>query len=92
MEYRSIINGIGLAQIKQSVDIPDYHLMVGTAECLDGLPLYIYGDYMPIQTATVLPDVEKMTYEDVQQDLASGKLTINDFFQNVYPLGNAIEK
>ena len=34
--YRGIINNIGNSQIKKVPDIPDFKLMVGTAELLTG--------------------------------------------------------
>ena len=89
--YRNIINAIALRQIKKPVEIPDYHLMVGTAEQLKSQPIVHYVDFMPKSTYDNLPNPE-MTFEEVQQNLASGTLTIDDFFQNVYPLGEPIVK
>ena len=88
--YRQMINGFGLLALGKPCQIPDYHLMIGTAEDLSSQPIMIFEDAMPKQVASMLPDIRDMDYEDVQSDLASGKLTIDDFFTNVYPLGDPI--
>lgn len=90
MGYQQTLNQIAFNQIKKNVDIPDYHLMVGTAEELSSQPIMIFENVMPKQVYNALPNIEGMTYEQVQENLASGKLTIDDFFQNVYPMGDAI--
>lgn len=89
--YRNIINAQGLKALRKPVNVPDYHLMVGNAECLSPLPILVYQDYMTAEVANILPKTSNMSSEDIQADLKSGKLSIEDFFQNVYPLGNPIE-
>lgn len=91
MSYKNIQNAHALKNVVKPAKIPDYHLMVGTAEDLSSQPLVHYVDFMPKQTYKMLPD-NKMTYEDVQANLEAGTLTIDDFFGNVYPLGEAIYK
>lgn len=92
MDYRAVVNRIGLNILTTAPSIPDYHLMIGSAEQLASQPIMTFEDFMPKQVAKLLPDITDMTYEDVQENLASGKLTINDFFTNVYPLGDALVK
>lgn len=86
--YKNILNMQGLKSLAKAPYMPDFHLMVAHAEDLTPQPVVIFKDFMPAQTVAMLPD--GMDYEDVQANLASGKLTIDDFFQNVYPLGDAI--
>ncbi len=88
--YKAILNRQALNQLSKPVDNPEFHLMVGCAEELSSQPIMKFADFMPEQVASVLPNIEGMTYEEVQSNLASGKLTIDDFFQNVYPLGEPI--
>lgn len=90
MEYRRLLNMQGLRALAVPCQIPDYRLMIGNAEDLSPQPIMVFTDFMPQQVAQALPDVTDMSYEDIQQDLASGKLTIDDFFTNVYPLGEAL--
>lgn len=90
--YKALLNAQALKILNKSVRVPDYHLMVGCAEDLEPQPIVVYQDFMPTQMAQMLPDVDNMSYEEVQANLASGKLTINDFFQNVHPLGEPIAK
>ena len=90
--YQSTLNRIAFNQIKKNVDIPDYHLMIGTAEELASQPIMLSENIIPKHVYNALPNIDNMTYEEVQQNLSSGKLTIDDFFQNVYPMGDAIIK
>lgn len=88
--YRTMLNMQGLRALARPCDIPDYHLMIGNAENLESQPVMVFEDFMPKQVAQTLPDVTDMSYEEIQQNLATGKLTIDDFFANVYPLGDAL--
>lgn len=88
--YRSVVDAIALKTLQKRNDVPDYHLMVGDAEDLSSKPIMIFEEFMPKQTAKYLPNTSEMTYEDVQQNLASGKLTIDDFFANTYSFGDPI--
>ena len=89
-QYRDVLNRQGFQSLHAPVQFPDYHLMVGDAEDLTSQPIIIWKDYIPKEQAVMLPDVDEMSYEEIQQNLASGKLTINDFFQNIYPLGEPL--
>lgn len=88
--YREMLNRQGLQALVEPVHIPDYHLMVGTAEDLSNQPIMVFKDYMPKTQAVNIARLENMSYEDIQQNLASGTLTINDFYQNVYPFGEPV--
>lgn len=88
--YRQMLNRQGLKALLKTPDIPDYHLMVGDAEDLASKPVMVFENVMPKQVAKYLPQMGDMSYEEVQQNLASGKLTIDDFFNNTYPLGEAL--
>ena len=89
-QYRDVLNRQGFQSLHTPVQFPDYHLMVGDAEDLTSQPTIIWQAYIPKEQAVMLPDVDEMSYEEIQQNLASGKLTINDFFQNIYPLGEPL--
>lgn len=91
-DYRNIINRQALNVLSKSPQIPDNRLMVGVAEDLTPQPIVVFADYMPSNTAALLPKTTDLKYEDIQNMLANGELTIDDFFQNVYPLGNPTER
>lgn len=91
LDYYQNLGLHGFKHISKNCEIPDFHLMVGTAENLASQPIVNYVDFMPKTTYNLLPDPE-MSYEQIQENLASGTLTIDDFFANVEPLGDAIYK
>lgn len=88
MPYKSILNYIGLSQLLKPPDIPDYHLMVGSAECLESLPLAIYKDYLPAQAMALVEPLQNMSAEDVDPDLVGKTYTPNDFIYDDWFLGN----
>lgn len=88
--YRDILNRQGLNILKKPVQIPDSRLMIGHAEDLTPQPIVTYADYMPANVSALLPKTSDLSYEDVQGLLANGQLTIDDFFEGVYPLGDAV--
>lgn len=90
-DYRSIINRQALNVLTKIPDVPDFRLMVGNAEELHSLPILVFADYMPANTSAILPKTSELTYEEVQAQLATGKLSIDDFFTNTFPLGNPTE-
>lgn len=89
--YKNIQNMHALKSWLKDVKVPDYHLMVGASEDLSSQPIVHYVDFMPAPVYNMLPD-DKLTYEDVQKNLEAGTLTIDDFFGNVYSLGEAVYK
>lgn len=90
MAYRQILNMFGRKSLLKPVHVPDFDLMVGDAENLSSQPIILYEQAMPKQTYNALPNLSEMTYEEVQQDLASGKLSIDDFFLNTSTIQDAI--
>lgn len=90
MEYRKVINGIALGVLLNNPDIPDYHLMVGTAEHLDGLNLMISQTKIPKKVADGLEKVTTLSNETIEQAIADGTLEINDYSSNNAILGSMI--
>ena len=88
--WRKIINQHALNTLSKNPQVADNRLMIGSAEDLTSQPIMIFADYMPASTSALLPNTSDLSYEEVQGMLASGQLTIDDFFQNVYPLGNPV--
>ena len=90
MSYRKILNGIALGVLLKAPEIPDYHLMVGTAEHLDSVPLLINQTKIPTKVAENLEKVNTLSNETIEQALAAGTLEINDFNGNTAILGSMI--
>ena len=87
--YRPFINAHGLKALMKKVDIPDYHLMVGSAECLESQNVTIYRDVTTSQGKALLQNYENMDYETATQALNGSSLTIDDFPGNTMYLGDA---
>ena len=89
MEYNGILNNIALGLLAKPPNIPDFHLMVGTAEHLASLPLLVYQDYLNFVPQPLKPEFEQQKYEDVNTQAESG-LSQNDFIYNTYFIGDAL--
>ena len=90
MEYRNILNNIARNVLLKNPDIPDYHLMVGTAERLDGIPLVINQTKIPTKVAQSLEQLNTLNNEQIEQAIADNILEINDFNGNTAILGSLI--
>lgn len=88
--YRSILNGIALNVLIKPPEIPDYHLMVGTAEHLDGIPLLISQTKIPTKVAESLEKVTTLSNDSIEQAIADNTLEINDFNGNTAILAGVI--
>lgn len=90
MEYRKIVNGIALGVLLKNPEIPDYHLMVGTAEHLDGVNLMISQTKIPQKVADGLEKVNTLSNEKIEDAIANNMLEINDYSSNNAILGSMI--
>ena len=82
MGYRTIINGIALKVLINPVDIPDYHLMIETAEKRESVPLVISQSKIPRKVAESLEKLETLSNDTIEQAIAENMLEINDFNGN----------
>lgn len=82
MDYRKIVNGIAVRQLIKSPDMPDYHLMIGTAEQLDNVSLLIPQHKVPSEVAKGLEKLETISNETIEQAIINGTLEVNDFNYN----------
>lgn len=89
--YKGILDRIGLGVRSKRVEIPDYKLMIGSAEQLSSVPLLLYNDLSAGIPKPLLQNIENMKHEDVQEKLANGSVTIDDFVNNTWWLGNAVD-
>lgn len=89
--YRGIIDNIGLNVRRKNPEIPDFHLMVGTAENLASVPLLLYNDFNTYIPKPLQENIEMMKNEDVRQKLNGESYTIDDFVNNTFFLGNVVD-
>ena len=87
-DYMSVLNAHAMNILGQQPSIPDYHLMVGSAEHLAPLPLAIYQK-TAIPTA-IVESMEKfndMTNEDIVNAINNNQLEVNDMNGNIALIG-----
>ena len=90
MEYRQTIDRIALSVLNRSPDIPDYHLMVGTAEELAPLPVLIPQHEVPKEVAQSLTKLNDLDNDTVAKLVDEQSLEINDFNGNTALLAGMI--
>lgn len=89
--YRSVLNAIALSQVATVPNIPDFHLMIGSAECLESLPLLIYKN-ASVPTAVVdnMSKISDLSNDEIAQKIADGSLEVNDINLNLATIGGGI--
>lgn len=89
--YRQIIDRFALNQLLKLPNIPDFHLMIGSAEQLDGLPLLVYENAaIPTEIAGNMQITEEKTNEEIAAMIADGQLEVNDLNWNLATLGGGL--
>ena len=88
MSYRQVIDRQALNVLVKSPNIPDYHLMVGSAERLDGMPLMVYeSSTIPTSLLNSYNNIKEMSSGDIEQAIVENSLEVNDLNFNVALLG-----
>lgn len=86
--YRQALDGFGLLSLHKPPNIPDYHLMVGSAEDLSPQPVTIYGETkVPTQLVQGWGKYSDMSTDEIQQMITDGTLEVNDINWNVAMIG-----
>lgn len=89
--YKSFLNSIANLAIKKAPNIPDYHLMVGTAERHESLPVMVYkNSRIPGSLVKNMQEIQTNDNETVQRMIADGNLEVNDLNWNIALLGNGL--
>ena len=78
MAYKQTLNAFALKQLNKPVQIPDYHLMVGSAENLEPLPIMITKQYVPKEVVIKQADLSKLTDEEIENAINDNVLEVND--------------
>lgn len=89
MQYRQMLDRFALNSLIKLPEIPDFHLMVGSAEMLDGQPITIYEkSNLPATLVQGYTDIQKnMSNDDIAQAIANNTLEVNDLNWNVATIG-----
>ena len=89
--YRQVIDRFALNQLIKNPNIPDFHLMVGSAEILDSLPLLVYKNAsIPSEIAGNMKITEEKTNEEIEQMISNNELEVNDLNWNLALLGSGL--
>ena len=89
--YRQIIDGFGLQSLIKQPNIPDFHLMVGSAENISPLPLVIVNTYkIPKQVVNNMEELKDINSEDIANAIANNNLEVNDLNWNLALIGNGL--
>ena len=87
MAYRQILNGFAMKSLSKMPNIPDYRLMVGSAEDLASLPTLVQANYIPSNLLAMQADVSKLSNEEIANGIENGTLEVNDFMANIGSIG-----
>lgn len=86
--YRQILDGFALNSLTKLPNIPDYHLMVGSAEDLTSQPLLVYKNAnIPTEITKNMATMANLTNEEIAEKIADGSLEVNDINGNIASLG-----
>lgn len=88
--YREMLNYQALSVLIKPPCLPDYKLMIGSAERLDSLPLVIYKNYMPAQAKPLVRATSDMPAEQLDPDFVGKTYEPDDFIQDTFFIGDAL--
>lgn len=89
--YREILDQFGLKSLIKKPNIPDFHLMVGSAECIEPLPLVIMNTYkIPKQIVNNMEELKDVSSEEISKAIADNNLEVNDLNWNLALIGNGL--
>lgn len=89
--YRGIINNIAKNTLIKAPNIPDFHIMVGSAETLAPLPLLVYEKAtVPNELLQNMNKVQEKTSDEIAEAIANNNLEVNDLNWNVALIGSGL--
>ena len=89
--YKGVINQFALNALIKKPNIPDFHLMVGSAETLAPLPLLVYASAkIPSQVVDNMNDMKDKTSDEIAEAIANNNLEVNDLNWNLALLGSGL--
>ena len=89
--YKGTLNKFALNTLIKAPNIPDYHLMVGSAETLAPLPLLVYENAkFPNEIVQNMNNMKSKTSEEIAEAIADNNLEVNDLNWNLALLGSGL--
>lgn len=86
--YKQMLNKQALKNITKLPQIPDYHLMVGSAENLSPLPLLLYSSAtIPQAIIENMEQYKNMDNSKIEEMINNQQLEVNDLNWNIGSLG-----
>lgn len=91
IEYQHALNTGAYNRLVRPQAIPDFKLMVGSAEALHSLPITMYKDFYGKQAKALIEPIKDLPAEKVDPQLVGKTYEPNDFIYNDFWLGNPID-
>jgi hypothetical protein len=89
--YRNVIDRFALNTLQKLPDIPDFHLMVGSAESLNSLPLLVYENAkVPVEVVEVMGEAKENSLQDISEAIENNHLEVNDLNWNLALIGSGL--
>ena len=87
--YQSSLNKIALSVLLKPVKIPDYHLMVGTAEHLASIDLVVPQQKVSIEIAKNMSTINQKSQDEILLSINEQTLEIDEINDNLSLIGGA---
>ena len=89
--YKQVLNQFALNTLIKKPNIPDFHLMVGSAENLASLPLLVYEKAkVPTEVVQVMNETKNKSSEEIAEAIANNNLEVNDLNWNLALIGSGL--
>lgn len=88
--YMQMLNAHALSQIKRKPDVPDWRLMIGTAEDLTPQPVLIQQYQIPKEVANNLTKLNQLNNDEIALAIDNNILEVNDYNGNTALLAGFI--
>ena len=83
MEYRQTLNSFAFKQLSKPIQIPDYHLMVGSAEDLTPKDVVLYKNYVNKDLVVKQAELTHLSDDEIERAINENLLEVNDFNLNL---------
>lgn len=89
--YKGILNRFALNTLIKNPNIPDFHLMVGSAETLAPLPLLVYEKAkVPNEVVQIMKETSDTDSDIIADAIANNTLEVNDLNWNIALIGSGL--
>ena len=83
--YRKVLNGFARQSLCKAPEIPDYNLMVGTAEHKASMPLLVYkNSKVPKSVVQTMNTLNTKASGEIEEMINNNTIEVNDFGTNVF--------